>query len=108
MLDRNNVEEARHDTEGVDVEPYLKAALDSIIDDLMAGQKARGLRWGLQDFLADQADLHELVSAATISRDWTALEAEIDRRLRAQLADHDAVAERAMELDEDARSGADE
>jgi len=89
--------ELAHDC-GVDAEPFMREALDCLIDDLMVGLKPKGLGWGLQDFLEDQEDLAELVSAALITCEYSVLDAEIERRLRQELEDHDIIHDLAVQF----------
>jgi hypothetical protein len=96
MSDRVNLEEVLHDTSGVDPTPYMVEALNDIVDRLLSGERVG--KFGLQDFLEDQIDLAELVSAAVVTHDFSVLDAEIERRLRVALEDDDAVHDRAVEL----------
>src|SRR5947207_1949575 len=89
-------DELMHDTSGVNAEPFLKAALDSIVEDLMAGQKVSG--WTLHTFLDDQPDIGELAAAAIISGDFETFKDLIEGRLRRELEDHDAVHDLAAQL----------
>lgn len=98
--------ELAHDTAGVDAGPFMQAALDSIVEDIMAGEKVRGLAWGLHDFLAEQDDIAELAAAVIISGDFASFKDMIEAKLRVSLADadvtHDLAAQLAAEKPEEA------
>lgn len=103
--------ELAHDS-GVDASPFLGEALESIVDDLMTTGKARGLKWGLQDFLEHQSDVGQLLTKilTTTSRDDEVLAVGdvrkwIEDRLRQELEDadvtHDLAAQMANEPEEE-------
>lgn len=103
MLDGNSSAELQHDTDASRAirarDGYLSQALDDIVDRVLCAQPRRPL--DLQDFLEDQADLHELVSSAWLQSDFAKLRDTLEARLRSKLEDSDAVLERAEELAED-------
>lgn len=99
--DRIYAAELDHDTSGAsdrEVEACMGEAMDSIVDDVMSGKNVPGRFWGLHYFIHDQPDTHELVAAAIISGDYVAMRDEIERRLRDDLADSDAVHDRAVQI----------
>lgn len=102
MLDGNSAAELLHDqapSARADASRWFLAdALDDVVERMLVAQKVQGLNLDLPCFLEDQDDLVELVSAAIVSRDWPAFDAEIERRLRRHLQDSEVVAERAEEL----------
>jgi len=105
MFDSASAAEVRHDRESTAraevATPYLAEALDDVVERVMGAQKVPGLRLDLQCFLEDQADLHELVSTAIVSRDFKALDELIEKRLREHLQDDEAVLDRADEIARD-------
>jgi hypothetical protein len=97
--DRIYAAELANDTQGAsdrEVEACMGDALASVVEDLMRGEKVGRLT--LQGILEDEADLAEMVVASIVSRDRTWLEHEIEYRLRRELADHDVVRDRAVEI----------
>jgi hypothetical protein len=116
VKDPVNSAELAHDQKQTEAsrvyDSHKEEALSLIVEDFMAGEKVRGLSrrgYGLQDFLEDQTDLAELVSAAIIKQDdFRFLTAEIERRLKAKFEDFDAVSDRCWELDQYERERAKE
>ena len=110
MKDPVHVAEAAHDSpENSKVyEGYKEEALASIVDDLMAGEKANG--WTLHDYLECDIEpwLPGIVAAAIISGDFVKFKDEIELKLRNVLEDSDAVSDRCWELDEAERERAKE
>jgi hypothetical protein len=81
--------------------PYIAEALDDVVERVLGAQKVPGLRLDLPCFLEEQADLHELVSTAIVSRDFQALDELIEKRLRVALQDNEVVLDRADEIARD-------
>ena len=102
MKDRVSLEEAAHD-KGLNIEPYMKEAVDHLIWKLFDGQKVNAGRyqWALGDFLQENASrLPALVEGHLIAEN--SMKDAVEYLLRAKLTDSEEAIEMAEELARDA------
>jgi hypothetical protein len=79
-------DEREHDRQGVDIEPYLKQAMDDLVYDLFAGEKV------------DHFDLHDFLERRSPWIGGENMRELIEKELRKWLEDSDALYERAERL----------
>lgn len=114
--------EQLHDASGRDVTPFMKQALEDVVDGVLdtgtwprsrKGKLVRAKFW-LVDFLDGTDDCHELLAKLVGLRGDDLLlaaddvERDIRERLTKCLADSELVQERARELEEQDREDGDE
>lgn len=77
-------------------EMFKDKATDDLVWRVMENEEGRP--FDLVDFLAEQKDLPELMTRQVLTATFSWTYDEIEKRLRAKLADSEAVEERAAEM----------
>ena len=88
-------DELRHDQDSVNPEPFMKEALDELVEKLMSGGKIG--QHSIHAYL-EELDLSEPVSAFIITGDKGAFNDAVELILRRALEDSDEVHDLAVEM----------